>query len=819
MSNYATVWYGTVAIGAGPIAAGLAVCPVGDGTYVIATSANRTLYGRAVGIAKTTADDGKAFQFQVAGPVLIAGLGTGAVYDYVRVDANGELERTASPAGSDDIIGRCNATTASMVVMPCSTPVGGGSAPSGTGFVTVTGGVFDAAAVGFTGTGSVVRANTPTLVTPEIGVATGTSLDLTQGIEIGHNFALTSRTSGGIPINLIKIQTSGETIIVGNASQNMVLDAGFIGGYNEARGDTFRVVDRTGVTIRFQVTSAGARFVDAGGNHDLTLAVADLSADRTVTVPALTAAAYMMTAPTALGTAGQVLRTNSGATATEWSTFAGAGVVNVMDYYEVADGGATFNLGGVSVTTKNVANAFQAAYEDKIVTGQAFTLWLPPAADYGVLAYSWKEPLTWQVNEDNDNVAGFEIVGSGFASAIIPDSSVANNDKLYIAGGGPDCLSMLFAYRRMFWVGNEDATGGNDCTSVLKVSVDMDVLMDECVFYSVQSSSATSGVVHWDTMGGTMQRCYFHGCGNDNNGAVVYVGSGCFGATFNHVQWYAWEKGSNPFGGTHYDKGADTGNHYEVIIAGGGSLQTASRVKFNECTWANGGCFGAVKCEPGGGGTYLIDWVHLKCCTIYGSTQRTLQCVANVRHAIIEECSISHNDGGVPTIDMEASTCERLSIIRTEFSHADLDIHADNSQLLVEIVASEGGTYKVDSATHFTVDAASTWHGLSSATAAPAARTPKTDITKSDATDLTLTATQYAYERIRVTGTPGGNFNIIGPSGATADTTRFLITNGTPSQLTIKKTAGTGIAIATTKTALVEYNHASGDYIRLTADA
>jgi hypothetical protein len=509
-----------------------------------------------------------------------------------------------------------------------------------------------------------------------------------------------------------------------------------------------------------------------------------------------------------LGTAGQVWRTNSGATAGEWSTFAGAGVVNVMDYYEVADGGASYNLGGVAVTTKNVANAFQAAYEDKIVTGQAFTLWLPPAADYGVTAYSWKEALTWDVSEAGDNVAGFEIVGSGVASIIIPDSSAALDEKLYIAGAGPDCLSMLFAYRRMFWVGDEDAT--SDCVSVLRTSVDMDVLIDECQFYSVQTSSATSGVVYLDTMGAIMRRTYFHGCTADNNGAVVYVGSGCFGATFEHVQWYPWEKGTNPFGGTHYDKGTLEAR-YHVIIAGGGTLQTASRVTFDNCTWAESGVYAAVKCDPGAN---LIDTVHFKNCTLYGNLQRMVECVANTRHVIVDGCSLSHNGAGVPTIDMQSSTCERLTIRGTEFSHSGLEIHADNSQLLVEVFSSEGGTYKVDGAAVFTVDAATTWHGLTSATAAPAARRPVTDITKNDATDLTLTATQYAYPRLNITGTPGGAFNVIAPNAAD---TEFMVINQTASACTIKKSGGTGITIAANKAAKVWHN--GTDYIRLTADA
>lgn len=54
---------------------------------------------------------------------------------------------------------------------------GGGTTPTGTGFRHVTSGTEDAAAVAETGTGSVVRATTPTLVTPVLGVATATSIN------------------------------------------------------------------------------------------------------------------------------------------------------------------------------------------------------------------------------------------------------------------------------------------------------------------------------------------------------------------------------------------------------------------------------------------------------------------------------------------------------------------------------------------------------------------------------------------------------------------------------------------------------------------
>lgn len=90
-----------------------------------------------------------------------------------------------------------------------------------------------------------------------------------------------------------------------------------------------------------------------------------------------------------------------------------------------------------------------------------------------------------------------------------------------------------------------------------------------------------------------------------------------------------------------------------------------------------------------------------------------------------------------------------------------------------------------------------------------------TSITKSDATDLTLSAAQYANPQIEIGGTPGGAFNIIAP--ATAGTV-FCLVNGTASACTIKKSAGTGVVVAANSTAWVRYSTAATDYKRSTAD-
>lgn len=86
--------------------------------------------------------------------------------------------------------------------------------------------------------------------------------------------------------------------------------------------------------------------------------------------------------------------------------------------------------------------------------------------------------------------------------------------------------------------------------------------------------------------------------------------------------------------------------------------------------------------------------------------------------------------------------------------------------------------------------------------------------TQSSTTATTLTAAQYECPVILVTGTPGGAFNVIGPTTADA---WFEVYNGTNGALTFKTSAGTGVTIATTKTAQIRCD--GTNYVRCTLDA
>lgn len=93
-----------------------------------------------------------------------------------------------------------------------------------------------------TGTGSVVLANTPTLITPVLGVATGTSLAL-GGATIGANaMAVTGTASFGGKVTVV----SGNAFQIGNAATTGLV-AGALAALTNA---TIVIADSTGQAYR-----------------------------------------------------------------------------------------------------------------------------------------------------------------------------------------------------------------------------------------------------------------------------------------------------------------------------------------------------------------------------------------------------------------------------------------------------------------------------------------------------------------------------------------------------------------------------------------
>jgi hypothetical protein len=132
--QHETVW--TFYLSAGTATAGQVVGFNATRTGVlIATSANRTASGRpACGVAITSGDQTEpAIEVQVIGPLdpAIANVGAGSANEAVRVSTTGTLERVASPSGSDQVVGSCDADGAVYLNFFGGAGSGGGGGGSG----------------------------------------------------------------------------------------------------------------------------------------------------------------------------------------------------------------------------------------------------------------------------------------------------------------------------------------------------------------------------------------------------------------------------------------------------------------------------------------------------------------------------------------------------------------------------------------------------------------------------------------------------------------------------------------------------------------
>jgi hypothetical protein len=254
----------------GPVAVGNVL--VSNGTkYVVATSANRTSYGRSACIALPAGDDDDtAVHAQFTGyvPTSVTGLGAGSA-TWVIVSSTGTLERDASPDSGEDVIGKCNAR-GDLFLAPGvwdETNTLGGSAytaPTGTGFARITSGSQDAAA------SAVNLAGGATHVTGTLPVANG------------GTGATTSTGTGSV------VLASGPTLANPTADY-LTLSTGVI--YDTGGGG---ITLALGVTTKVWITSAGLRINDGGGQY-YTFTPSNIAADRVITLPLLTGDDTMVT--------------------------------------------------------------------------------------------------------------------------------------------------------------------------------------------------------------------------------------------------------------------------------------------------------------------------------------------------------------------------------------------------------------------------------------------------------------------------------------------------------------------------------------------
>lgn len=110
MARYSVNWSAQLASTSGSVPIGSCLVDDGTGAHLVATTANRTSYGRCVGIAASAGDiTSPVVEMVETGivPATITGLAAGAV-SWVRVSTTGALERV-TPGVGDDIVGKARA--------------------------------------------------------------------------------------------------------------------------------------------------------------------------------------------------------------------------------------------------------------------------------------------------------------------------------------------------------------------------------------------------------------------------------------------------------------------------------------------------------------------------------------------------------------------------------------------------------------------------------------------------------------------------------------------------------------------------------------
>jgi len=348
---------------AGSIAIGQCLVSSGTAGYVVATSANRTTYGRPDGISFTTGDQRNPVTMIVVGPVpaTVTGLGSG-VAGPIRVSSAGALERVATPSSSDEVVGYCETDGSAHVAFGVLThrvyvdSGGGGGTPGGSDhdLQVNDGGSFAGLSPGTSGNLCVSDGTDWTSAAPSFAasvIASGTLVHERGGLE-----ADVSAYSGLVKIaagstSAVTLDSAVETWIGTPSGANLA--SALTTALPASKGGTGLTSLGSGVAT-WLGTPSGANLASALSSA-LTAAKGGTGIDTSAStgVPKIAAGTWstfalgtgvetFLTTPsganlasaltsalpvskggtnqTALGSALQVLRTNAGATDTEWAT-------------------------------------------------------------------------------------------------------------------------------------------------------------------------------------------------------------------------------------------------------------------------------------------------------------------------------------------------------------------------------------------------------------------------------------------------------------------------------------------------------------------
>jgi len=288
-AQYSVNWEGPVSSAAATISAGYCVCPTSSG-FVVATSANRTTYGRPSGIAMTAGDAANPIQIVHVGPLTASQTGLGAgTASPIRVSSTGTLERVATPSSSDDVVGYCftdGSAHVSFGVLSHRVYVdsGGGGGSVAVGDITGMG----TGVATFLATPS--PANFGSALTGAVNVADG-GTGLTA---LGTGLQYLRTNAGAAAMEWASLPTFPSGTIVGNSDSQTLTNKtiSFTSNtvtFSSAEART-ACSDETGTgAMVFADTPSliTPKIADSAGGQFYNIAVSNLAADRTITLPLL----------------------------------------------------------------------------------------------------------------------------------------------------------------------------------------------------------------------------------------------------------------------------------------------------------------------------------------------------------------------------------------------------------------------------------------------------------------------------------------------------------------------------------------------------